>query len=74
MITYTVTEYEESDYDNFRENLTIDETLAILRDISRGWIGDYGYDGTERDFELYKLHTALYKAIDILTDVARKEE
>lgn len=74
MITYTVTEYEESDYNDFRDNLTISRTINILDDISRGWIGDYNYDGTESDFELYKLHMALYKAINILTDVASKEK
>lgn len=66
MRTYTVTEYEMEDYDNFRNNLTIEETINLLKYINRGYIGDYNFTGSEDDFDRYKLHAALYNAIEIL--------
>lgn len=66
MRTYTVTEYEKEDYENLRENITNDEVLEMLEEIERGWIPDYNFDNTERDFENYKLHLALYKAMDAI--------
>lgn len=66
MRTYTVTEYDEEDYENYRNNLTIEETINTLERIRRGWIADYNFTGTEDDFERYKLHAALYNAIEIL--------
>lgn len=69
MRTYTVTEYDNEDYENYRNNLTIQDTINTLEHISRGWIGDYNFTGTEDDFERYKLHAALYNAIEILEKV-----
>lgn len=69
MRTYTVTEYDKEDYENYRNNITIQDTINTLEHISRGWIGDYGFTGTEDDFERYKLHAALYNAIEILEKV-----
>ena len=66
MRTYTVTEYEMEDYNNFRNNLTIEETINLLKYINRGYIGDYNFTGSEDDFDRYKLHAALYNAIEIL--------
>ena len=66
MRTYTVTEYEKEDYDNLRENITSDEVLELLDRIERGWIPDYNFDNTESDFDNYKLHLALYKAMDAI--------
>ena len=66
MRTYTVTEYEKEDYENLRENITNDEVLEMLEEIERGLIPDYNFDNTERDFENYKLHLALYKAMDAI--------
>lgn len=66
MRTYTITEYDMEDYENYRNNLTIEETINTLEHIRRGWIDDYNYTGTEDDFERYKLHAALNNAIKIL--------
>ena len=67
MKTYTVTEYDQEDYDSARENMSNDEAVEILERIARGWIPAYDFDGTERDFENYKLHVALAKAIEMLS-------
>lgn len=66
MRIYTVTEYDTEDYDAVRENMTNDEAIRLLERINRGWIPDYNFTGTEDDFENYKLHQALYKAMDAL--------
>ncbi len=69
MRTYTVTEYDRQDYDDFENNITIDQVIAILDDIDNGWIGDCDYTGEERDFQLFQLHTALRKAIKLLAEI-----
>ena len=66
MRTYTVTEYDKEDYDAVRENMTDEEVLSALKSIERGWLPDWNYSGAEDDFEYYKLHLALYKAMDII--------
>ena len=66
MRTYTVTEYDREDYDTVREDMTNDEAIRLLEHIDRGWIPDYNFTGTEDDFQNYKLHRALYKAMDAL--------
>lgn len=67
MRTYTVTEYEKKDYDEVRNKMTNDEAVNLIKRIERGWIPDYGFNGTEDDFDNYKLHVALYKAMDALS-------
>lgn len=69
MRTYTVTEYDKQDYDDFKNNITIDQIIAILDDIDDGWIGDYCYTGEERDFQLFQLHMALREAIKLLAEI-----
>lgn len=66
MITRTITEYEMEDYDNFGKNLTDEEAANILEYINRGWIPDYNYTGSEDDYENFKMHTAMYRAINKL--------
>lgn len=66
MRKYTATEYEQQDYDDYRNNITIDEVISNLKHINRGYIGDYDFTGEEDDFERYKLHTSIYKAIELL--------
>ena len=46
--------------------MTNDEAICLLERIDRGWIPDYNFTGTEDDFENYKLHQALYKAMNAL--------
>lgn len=66
MRQYMVTEYDKEDYDSFEENMTNEQVVDILKDIESGYIPDYDYTGTERDFENYKLHAALWKAVEVL--------
>ena len=69
MRTYTVTEYERTDYDEYENSITIEDVIESLIYIKRGYIGDYNYTGDEDDFELFKMHTAMRKAIEILEGV-----
>lgn len=69
MITYTVTEYEKEDYDDFHKNLTDEHAAVLLKRIKGGWIPDYKFNGKENDFEIYQLHMALDRAINILSDI-----
>lgn len=70
MKTYTITEYEIEDYDNFKNNLTKEKIIKGLASIARGWLPDYNYSGTEDDFYNYKNHAIINKAIELL----KKEE
>lgn len=72
MRTYTVTEYEKSDYDDYENNITIGEIISNLEHIRRGYVGDYNYTGEEDDFDRFKLHMAVFKAIELLNKI--KEE
>ena len=66
MKQYTVTEYELEDYEDFRDNLTDEKAIELLERISRGWLPDYNFTGTEDDFDNYCLHKAIDKAIEAL--------
>lgn len=66
MRQYTVTEYEDKDYQDFKDNLTDEHAIVLLERISHGWLPDYNFDGTESDFDNYCLHQAIYRAIDAL--------
>lgn len=71
MKTHTVTEFELEDYQAYRDNLTNEEIINRLEYIGRGYIGDYNFTGTESDFELYKMHTALNAAMKIVEEAAK---
>lgn len=73
MKEYTVKEYDREDYYNFRENLTIPQTIELLKRIQRGHIPDYNFDGSEEDFDNYCLQMAMYKAIKILDEVGKND-
>ena len=74
MRTYTVTEYDKQDYDDYENNITLTEIINNLKHIKNGYIDDYNFTGREGDFENFKLHTSLYKAIKILTEMKEKED
>lgn len=74
MRKYTVTEYEQEDYDDYRNNITVDEVISNLKRINRGYIGDYNFTGEEDDFERYKLRTFIYKAIELLEQYKSTEK
>ena len=69
MKTYTITKYEMSDYDEYEENITIDEIVNKLEYAKRGYIGDYNYTGDEWDCELFKIHAAISKAVKLLKEI-----
>ena len=73
MRQYTVTEYEDKDYQDFKDNLTDEHAIVLLERISRGWLPDYNFDGTESDFDNYCLHQAIYRAIDALQKRGEEE-
>lgn len=66
MKTYTITEYEMEDYENFENNLTKEEIINGLKNIARGWLPDYNFRGTEDDFYCFKNHAIINKAIKLL--------
>ena len=66
MRKYIVTEYDIEDYDSVENNMTNEQAVSILNFIARGHIPDYNYACTEDDFENFKLHVALWKAIEAL--------
>lgn len=67
MRTYTITEYEEEDYE-YAENMGIHDVIERLRQIKRGWLPDYSYDhdGTEDDYERFANQMAMSRAIELL--------
>lgn len=69
MRTYTVTEYEEEDYEHAR-NMEISDVIERLRFIQRGWLPDYSYnyDGTEDDYERFANQMAMNRAIKLLEE------
>lgn len=72
MKTYTDTEYDIEDYDYIRDNMTDEEVISILERIDSGWIPDWNYTKTEDDYKNYKLHLALWKAIDAVKTKIRE--
>lgn len=66
MRTYTVNEYEQEDYFRAKEEMTDHEAARILEKIDREWLPGYDFTGDPRDFENYKLHAALDRAIKAL--------
>lgn len=66
MRQYTVTEYEDKDYQDFKDNLTDEHAIVLLERISNNWLPDYNFNGTESDFDNYCMHQAIYRAIDAL--------
>lgn len=69
MRTYTVTEYNQQDYDDYENNVILIEIIDNLKYIKRGYIPDYNLTGEEDDFERFKLHVSIYKAIKILKEM-----
>lgn len=76
MRKYTVVEYEESDFDELRDNMTNEEAASILDLLPRGYFPyshpSYGDKVTERDYENYKICCALRLAMKALYDKGEK--
>lgn len=74
MRKYTVVEYDKEDYDAAEDNMTLSEVANALAYVKRGYVGDYNFTGEEDDFERFKLHIAMGKAIDIIREKAESED
>ena len=76
MITYTVTQYEQEDFDNIDKNMTTEEAISILDNLPRGYFPytkpSWG-SATERDFENYKICCAIDMAIEQLQKEREQE-
>lgn len=72
MREYTVREYDMEDYEYIRDNITDEEIISILEYIEGGYIPDWNFSKTENDYENYKLHIALWKAIDAIKAKMKK--
>lgn len=76
-ITHTV--YEKSDYDAL-EDMSIEEVIDQIDAVDDGYLGSskyYGqddYEGDECDYDLYKKHKALRKAMQMLREISKKEK
>lgn len=66
MRTYTVKGYDQEDYSRVMEEMTDHEAALLLEKIDRGFLPGYDFTGEPQDFENYKLHAALCKAIKAL--------
>lgn len=66
MKEYTVKKYEMKDYEKVSKEMTNEDAANLLEYIKRGYLPDYNYTGDETDFERYKLHIAMSKAIQAL--------
>lgn len=69
MIKYTITEYEQEDFDNIDKNMTAEEAASILEGLPRGYFPytkpSWG-KATESDFDNYKICCAIDMAITYL--------
>jgi len=74
MIEYTVRNYDMEDYEIAKNSMTTDDIVNCLKYIGRGYVPDYSFSGSEDDFESYKLHMAICKAIEIIKDNAESVE
>lgn len=72
MRTYTVTEYEEEDYERAR-NMEISDVIERLGWIKRGYLPDYScnHDGTEDDYERFANQMTMNRAIELLGEYER---
>ena len=73
MKEYTIRTYDMEDYENVRDSMTPNDIADYLAYINRGYVPDYNFTGYEDDFERYKLHIAISKAIEIIRNKAEGE-
>lgn len=74
MKEYTIRKYDMEDYENARDSMTPNDIVNLLAYIKRGYVADYSFTGDEDDFERYKLHIAMSKAIEIIKNKAESEK
>lgn len=72
MITYTVTEYEDEDFDAVRENMTIDKAIKILEGLPDGWftyrMPSWGDKVCSVDLDNYEICCAIWAVIALLKE------
>lgn len=73
MREYTIRTYDMEDYEDARDSMTLDDIISHLAYVKRGYVPDYNFTGDENDFERYKLHIAISKAIEIIKNKAESE-
>ena len=73
MQEYTIRTYDIEDYENARDSMTPNDIANHLAYIGRGYVPDYNFTGDEGDFERYKMHIAISKAIEIIRNKAEGE-
>ena len=70
MRTYTVTEYEQKDFDAVKDNMTAEKAIEILEDLPRGWFPystpSWAENVKSIDYEMYQICCAIWYAIDRL--------
>lgn len=76
MITYTVTQYEQEDFDCVKRNMTTEEAISILESLPRGFFPytkpSWGKaDGV--DFDNYTICCAIDMAIEQLRKEREQE-
>ena len=68
MKEYTVVEYEQSDFDSIRNDMTKEESIQILEHLPRGWfpyhLPKWGGNVNGADYDNYKICCALEIAIE----------
>jgi len=74
MKEYVVREYEQSDYDKAREEMTFEKANEVLGQIGRGYLPDYNYTGSEDDYDHFILHLAIRKAQEACKEMAKDEK
>lgn len=67
-----MSKYSMADYEK-HEEMTVDEIIANLKYLDRGYIGSYNFSGTELDLERYKMHSTIRNAINLLEDMTFEE-
>lgn len=70
MKQYTVVEYEQSDFDAVRDEMTIGKASAILECLPRGWfpyrLPEWGKAVTFSDYDNYRICCAIEMALKAL--------
>lgn len=57
-------QYTMNDYDRAEEDMTDEDEILLIEYIKRGHLPDYNFTGNEEDYENYKLHIVLKRAIN----------
>ena len=77
MKQYTVIEYEPSDFDAVRENMTVEEAAEILESLPRGWfpyrLPEWEQGITSSDYNNYRICCAIEVALMALEKLKREK-